>query len=145
MRTRCMAGGWPRYASRKPRTERPTSPEPQRCRAPSRTNSNATGSPRRSLTQRPSGSALEEPHLHAGQLHDVIVVEPPRLRPDRHSIDLRIIVFLTAVHVHDEVAFGAPRNGRHLHAPTAEGGERLGEFQFASGESTPQPLQLGLG
>src|SRR5258707_13002356 len=50
--------------------------------------------------------ALEEPHLHAGQLYNVVVIEPMGLRSDRYAVDLRIVVFLAAVDVHDEIAFG---------------------------------------
>ena len=90
------------------------------------------------------GLALEEPHLHAGQLHHIIVIQAPGLRSNGHAVDLRIVVFLAAVHVHDEVAFGAARNGRHLHTRTAESGECFGQLEFASRKGAAQDLQLRL-
>src|SRR5271168_767662 len=78
--------------------------------------------------------ALEEPHFHARQLHDVVVVQTPGLRSDRDAVDLRIVIFLAAVHVHDEIAFGAPRDGRDLNARTPERGKRLGQFELTARE-----------
>src|SRR5258708_33044166 len=61
--------------------------------------------------------ALEEPHLHAGQLYNVVVIEPTGLRSDRYAVDLRIVVFLAAVDVHDEIAFGTAGCRRNHLAP----------------------------
>src|SRR5580700_1595880 len=76
--------------------------------------------------------ALEEPHLHAGELDHVVVVEAACLRTDGNAVDLRVVVFLAAVDVHDEVPFGAPRDRGDLHTGTAEGGERLGQFELSA-------------
>src|SRR5579859_3044235 len=97
------------------------------------------GSPR----SRSGRLALEEPHLHAGELNDVVVVEPTRLRTDGDAIHLREVVVLAAVDVHDEVALGAPRDRRDLHAGAAERGERLGQFKLAAGKRAGEYLELG--
>src|SRR5271167_283000 len=88
--------------------------------------------------------ALEEPHLHAGELHDVVVVQTPGLWSDRDAVDLRVVIFFAAIDVHDEIAFGAPSDGGNLNAWTPERGESLGQFEFAAGKSATQYLKLGL-
>src|ERR1700730_2864848 len=98
-----------------------------------------SGDPRAAST-----SALEEPHLPPGQLHHVVVVQPSRLRTDGYAIDLGKVVFFAAVHMDDEVAFGAPGDGSHLDARAPERGERLRQFELASGECTAEHLQLRL-
>src|SRR5271155_3559218 len=78
--------------------------------------------------------ALEEPHLHAGQLHDIVVVQATRLRSDRHTVDLREVILLAAVDVDDEVAFGAARDGRDLYSRAAQRGQRLRQLQLTACE-----------
>ena len=75
-------------------------------------------------TGRESGQTLaideaqlsKNPILTPGELHHVVVVEPAGLRTDGHAIDQRVIVFLAAVDVHDEIALGAARDRRDLYA-----------------------------
>src|SRR3954465_1304576 len=73
-------------------------------------------------------SSLEEEfHLDAGELDDVVVLEPMGRRTD-----------LLAVHagprrtldVGDEIALRPAREDRHLHAGLAECGERLAELEL---------------
>src|ERR1700722_15162819 len=120
--------------------------QPPRFGRPWRSNSNAAESlpNRRRPLERHQPLALEEPHLPARELPPIVVVQPSSLRSDRYTVDLRIVVFLAAVHVHDEVAFGAAGNGRNLHARTAQSSERLGELEFAAGKGAAQHLELGL-
>src|SRR5271163_4729508 len=87
--------------------------------------------------------AFEEPHFYAGQLHDIVVIQTPGLRPDRDAVDLRIIIFLAAIDVHDEVALGAPCDCGHLNPRTPESGECFRQLEFAAGEGAAQDLKLG--
>src|SRR6266850_5580909 len=93
-----------------------------------------------------SGSAPasihEESHLYPGELNDVIVTEPGRLSSDGGAVEQRIVPGLAAVDMHDEIAFGAPRDRGNLYAWAPERGQRLVELQLAAGERTRQHLQL---
>src|SRR5271170_5621507 len=91
-----------------------------------------------------SALALEKSHLHASQLDDIIVGQPPRLGTDWHAVDEREVIFLLAIDMDNEVAAGPSRDGRHLYARTSERGQGLGQFQLAAGKGARQHLQLGL-
>src|SRR5258706_3296063 len=74
----------------------------------------------------PTASALvEELHLDARDLDQVVVLERVRRGADRLAVDGGA---LRAFHVGDEIALRPAREHSHLHARLAQGGERLGEL-----------------
>src|SRR5450432_382449 len=81
-------------------------------------------------------SVLEESHLDASELHDIVVVEPPCLRSDGNAVDQRIVVFLFAVDMHDVIPFGAARDGGDLDTRTAQCRQCLDQLELASRERT---------
>src|SRR4051812_42887042 len=76
-------------------------------------------------------SSLEEEfHLHAGELDDVVILEPVGRRADLLAVHVGP---RRALDMGDEVALRPAREDRHLHARLAERGERLGELELLAG------------
>src|ERR1700722_8585805 len=77
---------------------------------------------------------LKEAHLDAGQLDHVVVGKSRRLRADGSPVDEWKIIIFAAIHVHNEIAVHAARDGSHLHARSPERRQCLGELQLAAGK-----------
>jgi len=101
----CCGGGPARRGDRAPRRDHSLRADLRRQPA---------GTPRGLLAAGPRGAGQprKNPILTAGELHHVVVLQAPCLRPDRRAVHERVVALAPALHVHDVVALGTAGDGQ---------------------------------